>query len=360
MKRLFLPLLASSALLALTTAAPALAAGNASDGLQEMRDWNLILLGSASSSSEVEGNTFIGGSLGGGSSNYYTKPQGALTPGLVVAGSVSSQIHINNSGGAEIGGSEAGSIDLNGNNQALIIGGSAQDINGSNGSTITVGAGSVGGYFNQNGASFSSTLPANFSANLQTQGAQYGQDLNALSQYFKGLTQTDSYTISPSNQINFSPASAGKVAVFDLSSTAALSGIGSINFSTNGFDTVIVNVGGTSDSFSGINFVGSPSGLGQHVIWNFYDATSLNINTAFYGSVLAPKAAGTTSNFIEGSAVFSSLTQNGEVHMKTYDGGFTIPGVPEPSTWAMMLLGVAGVGAMARSARRHQGAAAAA
>ena len=338
--------------------APAFANGSASAGLQEMRDWNLIVLGNANSSSEVEGNAFIGGDLGGGSSNYYTKPNGAPTPGLVVGGNVTSQIHVNNGGGAQIGGNETGSVDLNGA-QALVIGGSAQNINGSAGSSITVGSGSVGGYFNQNGASFGSSLPANFASSLQAQGAQYGQDLGALSQYLAGLTKTDSYTISPSNQINFSPAGPGNVAVFDLTDTSVLSGIANIDVSTNGFDTIIVNVGGTSDAIpSGTNFAGGSSGLGQHVIWNFYDATSLGLNGAFYGSVLAPKAAGVTSNFIEGSAVFASLTQNGEVHMNTYRGGFT-PGVPEPSTWAVMLLGVCGIGAMARVARRRQAASAA-
>ena len=38
-------------------------------GLDGLRDWNLIVLGDLTSSSEVEGRTFVGGNLNGNSSN---------------------------------------------------------------------------------------------------------------------------------------------------------------------------------------------------------------------------------------------------------------------------------------------------
>ncbi|MGO1304118.1 MAG: PEP-CTERM sorting domain-containing protein, partial [Sphingomonas parapaucimobilis] len=45
--------------------------------------------------------------------------------------------------------------------------------------------------------------------------------------------------------------------------------------------------------------------------------------------ILAPKAAATTGNYIEGSAVFGSLIQNGEFHLGTYIGTY-VPGTSNP------------------------------
>jgi choice-of-anchor A domain-containing protein len=117
------------------------------------------------------------------------------------------------------------------------------------------------------------------------------------------------------------------VGVFNLTA-ADLSRFGEIAFNTNGADTVIVNVSGSAVRLDD-NFLNNASGLGEHVIWNFPDATNLELTTAWKGSVLAPKAAATTGNYIEGSAVFGSLIQNGEFHLGTYVGTYT-PGTLNP------------------------------
>ncbi|WP_163070030.1 choice-of-anchor A family protein, partial [Acinetobacter nosocomialis] len=89
---------------------------------------------------------------------------------------------------------------------------------------------------------------------------------------------------------------ASGVAVFNISA-ADLDKIGEIQFNLNGADTAIVNVSGANVTLND-NFLGGTQGLGQHVIWNFPDAKTLNVTTAWGGSVLAPNAAATTGNYI--------------------------------------------------------------
>ena len=51
-------------------AVPAFASSPSIAGLDVLRTWNLVVLGDLTSSSEVEGRTFVGGNLDGNSSNY--------------------------------------------------------------------------------------------------------------------------------------------------------------------------------------------------------------------------------------------------------------------------------------------------
>ena len=179
-----------------------------------------------------------------------------------------------------------------------------------------------------------------------------------------GFIKTGAGTLTISGNtgtFNAQPGADG-VAVFNISA-ADLNKINQIQFNANGADTVIVNVSGSAISLDD-NFLGGTQNLGEHVIWNFPDAQTLSLTTAWGGSVLAPEAAATTSNYIQGSAVFGSLTQNGEMHVGTYDGTYDGPGdtptttptdsgtstVPEPGLVGMLALGL-GVLAFARRRR---------
>ena len=94
------------------------------------------------------------------------------------------------------------------------------------------------------------------------------------------------------------------------------------------------------------------------MIWNFYEATSIDLGSkSWYGSVLAPYADLKTGNFIEGSVVARNFAQNGEIHMNNWAGSLTIKAeelqsaVPEPATWAMLILGFGFVGSLLRRRR---------
>jgi choice-of-anchor A domain-containing protein len=344
-------------------AAASPAAADANVGLQVLREYNLFVLGNLTSSSGVDGRTFVGGNLDGNSSDYYkqgSKAPASSAPGLTVVGAVGGGTkNLQNGSGAYVGGSVGSGFNLNGQGHDVKIGGAAVNINGARNSTITVG-GPVGGYMNANGATVKTNagLPG-FAAGLQVQANDYAMGVKDLSAYLAGLTPTDQISFPLSNRAQFKPTSNGNIAVFDLKSTNVFNSVGEIQFQPGAFDTIIINVGGTTAAMTK-NFIGNVAGLGERVIWNFYEAQNINFTTGFYGSVLAPFAKATNSNVIEGSAVFGSLNQNGAVRLGGYNGSLAIlSAVPEPATWAMMIAGFGLAGSMIRRRNRQALAAAA-
>jgi choice-of-anchor A domain-containing protein len=340
------PLLAA-AVSALVLALPAMASPVV--GVDALKEWNLIVLGDLTSSSEVEGRTFVGGNLDGNSSNYQIKTPPASsydTPGLTVVGDVTGGAkNLNNASGAVVGGNVTSGFNLNGAAQTVQVGGTIANTN-VNQNTVNAGLASTPG----------------FTDGLQQQKSLLSSGMTDLSQGMTKLDANSSVAFSGNRAtFNAKPDATG-VAVFNLSGDD-LNRIGEIQFNLNGADTAIVNVSGANIVLND-NFLGGTQGLGEHVIWNFADAKNLSLSTAWGGSVLAPGAAATTGNYIQGSAVFGSLVQNGEFHLGTYTGGYTPTTptdpsgpkpVPEPGTWALML---AGLGLVALLLRRRRSAAA--
>ena len=312
MNRLLLS--AGIAAAALFAAMPASAQSIA--GLDALRTWNLVVLGDLTSSSEVEGRTFVGGNLNGNSSNYQIgnpAPSPLGVPGLTVVGDVNgSTKNLNNGSGAVIGGNVNSGFNLNGPAQTVKVGGTIANTN-VNQNTVQSG--------------LTASDPA-FSVNLKQQGSLLTSSLTDLSRTLGGLDANSNLVIAGNRGTFNAVPNADGVAVFNISA-ADLDKIGEIQFNLNGDDTAIVNVSGANVTLND-NFLGGTQGLGQHVIWNFPDAKTLNATTAWGGSVLAPNAAATTGNYIQGSAVFGSLVQNGEFHLGTYTGTYTPPGTTNP------------------------------
>ena len=104
---------------------------------------------------------------------------------------------------------------------------------------------------------------------------------------------------------------------------------------------------------------GTGASTNQQVIWNFADAGTINVNDSEWGSILAPYATVSNNGNINGTLVANVFNQSGEVHLGTFDGfsGFLNPNTsspaPEPASWAMMLAGFGGIGAMVRRRRRQ-------
>lgn len=309
-------------------------------GTDAMREWNLIVLGDLQSSSEVEGRTFVGGDLSGSSSNYQigaARPSPTGQPGLTVVGNVTGGVkNLNNGSGAVVGGNAQSGFNLNGATQTVKVGGTINNTN-------------VNQNIVQSGLAASNP---DFASSLAAQGAVLAGSMKQLSATFSAMPANSQMEVSGNRAtFNAAPNSNG-MAVFSISDKD-LNSVGEIAFNLNGADTAIVNVSGSAIILDD-NFLGGTAGLGEHVIWNFGEAQKLDQSTAWGGSVLAPWAAATTVNYIQGSAVFGSLVQNGEMHLGAYSGNYNprtrTPGsdgdvtpVPEGAAWGLFLLGVGGL-----------------
>ncbi|MFC0204403.1 choice-of-anchor A family protein [Novosphingobium soli] len=309
--------LSLAALAAALVASPVLADPTLISGTDVLRTWNLVVLGDLTSSSEVEGRTFVGGNLSGNSSNYQIQSLPASstgTPGLTVVGDVlGGHKNLNNGSGAVVGGNVSSGFNLNGAAQTVLVGGSISNTNVNN-NTVTSGL---------------SASDPSFTQNLVQQKSLIETSMTGLSHTMETQAANSQLTISGNRGTFNAQPDANGVAVFNISA-ADLDKIGEIQFNLNGADTAIVNVSGTAITLND-NFLGGTQNLGEHVIWNFPDAETLSLTTAWGGSVLAPGAAATTANYIQGSAVFGSLVQNGEMHIGTYTGSYN-PSPSDPGT----------------------------
>ena len=136
--------------------------------------------------------------------------------------------------------------------------------------------------------------------------------------------------------------------------------------------TALINVTGTNASYfqTTMNIIG---GNASSLLWNFSEATNLsfyNTGNGFQGSVLAPLATYSPAGWgaINGQLIVKNFTSsNGSTALNNvaFAGDLLKPSllpsgpggaVPEPATWAMMILGFGAVGSLLRR-RRSAGAA---
>lgn len=246
--------------------------------------YNMIVLNNADISQDIEGELFVGGNV---NSNYATLAM--KLSNVVPKTSVTVTVAGNFNGGANI---NAGSV---------IVGGSlsGQKINMNSQGTIL-------------------TQQKN---NIDVTSIQ--NEIRALSDYYRKLPSNGGTISTPSSTdqpraVNIIATGNGRV-VLDVDGTKLFSNskVQQIGFSIgSGVTSVIVNVKGTSITFNQGNFVGDFTKAKTNLIWNFYEAITLDTGSRiFEGSVLAPLAALTNGSPIEGSVAVSSYTQRGEIHL---------------------------------------------
>ncbi|HXP97695.1 MAG TPA: choice-of-anchor A family protein [Telmatospirillum sp.] len=281
-----------------------------------LNDYNLVVFGSLSSTSEVDGKAFVGGNASGGNYQIHTlgsvdqKPilggsaigaltvGGALTgnvnvngAGLTVGGNLSTNsLNLNGGGTASIGGNVTSAI--SNNNGSIVVGGSITSSGNTTSTNLTVG-GNVSGQahvnngalnvvgsalsgasitVNGNTANFGGTLQPGANVSVSNGTAKTGQsvaapvlatiptatyqsELTAYSQQLKSLAQNSAYSINGSVvTFNAAPNASG-VAVFDITNAASFFSISNeeFKFSLNGAKEVIINVSGAGSNTLNIN-----------------------------------------------------------------------------------------------------------
>jgi len=323
--------------------------------LEVMQQFNLVAFGNVDSTSHVDGRSYVGGSVSGG--DYAQHPSDTPTSayaGLTVGGSASN-LHVNGLG-AVIGGSIANST-VNSGSAAVL--GSSSNTNFNGGAYV---AGSASGT-NFNGSGRINELSSN--ATLQGEvlaaslATNFKSALDGLSDQLSHLANTGSSVTISGSKVTFNAAAgADGVAVFDLTrndldrTLFKLSNL-EFEFSTNGAKRIIFNSDETAYDFSASFLGGSAQQIGKIAIWNFYNATSITLQSEFGGAILATDAALTNYNNIEGTVVVNSLTQRGEIHQQylstlVTDRPAPDQKIPEPGSLALLL------GALALLAARRK------
>ena len=165
-------------------------------------------------------------------------------------------------------------------------------------------------------------------------------ELIGRSGYWGHLLPTDS-TLAKFGNITLTNSSNSSTAIFEVQG-AEITGANNLQINSPAGSTVLVNVRGSSPKFKNAGYSLSGGITQDHVIFNFWEATSLEVSgLGLEASVLAPQADLTFNNgHIGGQVVVSSFSGGGELH--NYNFGGTLP-VPEPATLIAVAAGLVGI-----------------
>jgi len=274
-----------------------------------LQDFNAVIYTNASTQADIEGAAVIGGNFSGATVN--NNPSGAPANGFgaltVYGNTTGNSINMNNGGNAYVAGNRGATINFNAGG-----GHAAGGYTGAPGNTIT----------------------------------DFEAPLNALSLSLSQLVPNSFLPAPTNNEVIQATPGANGIAVFSLTA-ADLAAIPSFNVNLNGASTIVFDVSGNV-TFNANDESGT-SGA-DNIIWNFYNATSVALNTQIGGTVLAPDALVTNNNQIDGALVADAWTGSGELHDWAFDG--TLPSsVPEPASMAVLAVGLTGMGMLRRRRR---------
>lgn len=280
--------------------------------------YNLITIEDFISDSDVQGKVFVGGNVGPsafeiGSSLQNNIPQ--TETAVEIAGNVPA------GGDIKI---QAGSLVVD---DANSFGGSVTQWN-VNGRTVLMQGGN-------NGAAVTT------SSSLTTKKNLLKSQLEALSSNFCAMGDTAASNTFSGGTFTINAKDAEGRAVLNLAASNVFE-IQNQNMQLNNnanADFIIINLSGTSVTGAGGINVNFQNSLYSKILWNFCDATNLNLQAIpFRGSLLAPLADVTKSGGdFDGSVAVKSLTTTTEVHYHLLAGSCPpddSPGEPgEPGIW---------------------------
>lgn len=274
---------------------------------QILNQFNGVVTGNFSTASDVEGRLVANNLVKG--ATFYNNPRN--TPSAYAAvNAINIQANgggnVNNGGGVNYVNSNAGHFNLNG------------------------------------GGSIKHGVPT-FSM------ADFATPLNALEGQLAGMSNANG-VLNAADPNNFTfnlTGNASSTSVFNLT-TSQLGSAANINFS-GAAGTVIINVrydgvvgGNGAKAFTINGNFNDNSHMGSHIVWNFVDTTAVNFR-GWYGTVLAGTSTVSAGSAMNGFLYAANYVGDGELHDRNFAGVLPTSPVPEPSSWAMMGVGLAGL-----------------
>lgn len=281
-----------------------------------LSNYNLIVLGDVNANSlHVYDQAFIGGDLKGGWSEFGSRMDKSSRENSVeVAGKITSNGVTVQAGYLAAGTAYNGGINCNGNG------------------------------LNQNKAC--NTTDNTLAGKTQA----LAKELYADSKFFSSLPSNGDLFTADHNNKRFSYTGSDSVAVFNLDGSQLFAQNSNWSLNAGSASTVIINVGGKSISNNGgVNFNNgfqawaNSNNIGaSNILWNFYEATSINFGSSrINGSVLAPYADVTMWNDFDGALAAKSYSGSGQVHNHLFNWtAAPVSEVPEPSAMLLMLMGL--------------------
>ncbi|MEN0050723.1 MAG: collagen-binding domain-containing protein, partial [Bacteroidota bacterium] len=283
-------------------------AGSCDDAVEWMKQYSLIALGDLNDMRESEGSVFVAGDIN-------------------ISGSFNLGLHLNNSNfGSDLG---RKSLEVAGD----IVAGNNVNINRYSGAfSASVTQNGAVQWFVQDKSGGNRMIGVNDGNNgaglmqdltLAAKAAEIEADMLFATTELCKVTATSNALLNTNTQNAFLTISDMTTAVVNLSAIEAadfFNNTTSFTINTpnnNTYDKpIIINIKGATYSVpSSFNMGNIQSQLYDNVIWNFCEATSINIPSVVKGSLLAPMADVTLGNNIDGVLVGRDISIGSESHL---------------------------------------------
>jgi choice-of-anchor A domain-containing protein len=267
-----------------------------------LAQWNVVTSGNLNTVNDIGGNSFVGGNL--------IVPNSFTTASVGNSAIPANEISLAVQGNIDNG----GPINVNGGSVA--VGGAIEDsrtINMNSHGTIT--------------QDDPSALPA----------SPVSQIVLA-SQYWSTLAANSGESVAANGQLNFNCSAGSSLAVFNVSASQMF-GSGYQGFTlmpAAGTSEVLINVSGATANWTSGSFFSqfNTQYWNGHVLFNFYDASTVDLSGQIGGYVVAPNANLIEGNDIDGGVMAANLTVDSEVNLPSNNSSSAwlgdLPNVPIP------------------------------